>query len=200
MQNRRAIFTFGAILSAAIAIIVGWYLISPLFINKTIDEAFPKSAPIADSSNVMDEEMLEATATMEVALTQPDKVMDDPMPADDMNSMTILAQGEFYDIAHHGMGTATIYQLEDGNIILRFEDFEVLNGPEMHVYLAQIDPVPDTVGIELDGAIDLGDLKGNIGNQNYELPPDLNISEYKSVVIWCVPFKVPFNASPLNTP
>ena len=69
---------------------------------------------------------------------------------------------------------------------------------ELHVYLAPIDPVPDTVGVELEGALDLGLLKGNIGEQNYPLPSDLDLSLFKSVVIWCQPFRVPFNAAALT--
>lgn len=201
MKNRRTAMIIGAIFAIAVALPVGWYLLSPLWINRTVDEAFPTtSASAAEMEESMPEEVkASATAAMEDAMTEPDKVMEEAMP-DEMSSMMILAQGNFYDIAHHGMGTATVYQLEDGSNVLRFENFEVLNGPELHVYLAPIDPVPDTVGVELEGAIDLGLLKGNIGDQNYELPSDLDISQYKSVVIWCEPFRVPFNAAPLSVP
>jgi hypothetical protein len=200
VKNRRSIIILGAIIAIVLALPVGWYLLSPLWINQTVDEAFPTSASAGEVEESMSEEIkATATAAMEDAMTEPDKVMGEAMP-EDMASMTILVQGAFYDIAHHGMGTATIYQLADGSNILRFENFEVLNGPELHVYLAPIDPVPDTVGVELQGAIDLGLLKGNIGDQNYELPPDLDISQYKSVVIWCQPFRVPFNAASFNAP
>ena len=118
--------------------------------------------------------------------------MEEPMPSEDMSTMEIVAQGEFYDIAHEGMGTATVYRLADGSLVLRFENFEVLNGPDLHVYLAPQNPVLDTVGIELEGAIDLGQLKGNIGDQNYELPADFDPAEFPSIVIWCQPFRVPF--------
>ena len=179
-----------------IALPIGWYLISPLFITKTVDEAF-----LAADENIFSDPTMvpKATAMMEEALEAPDKEMLDDMP-EPMDSMVILYQGEFYDIAHEGMGTATIYQLADGSRILRFENFEVLNGPELHVYLSPGDPIPDTVGVEIPGSVDLGFLKGNVGNQNYEIPADLDLSEFGSIVIWCVPFRVPFNAAPLGTP
>jgi len=60
--------------------------------------------------------------------------------------------------------------------------------------------VPDSVGVEIAGYFDLGPLKGNIGDQNYDLPADLDLSDFKSVVIWCQPFRVPFNAAPLVAP
>lgn len=200
MKNRQNILTIGVMLAIAIVIPVGWYLLSPLWIDRTVEEAFPASAsPVEMEQDMPEAVQAEATAAMQDAMDDPDTVMEEGMPAE-MASMTILLQGSFYDIAHHGMGKATIYQLEDGSRILRFEDFEVLNGPELHVYLAPIDPVPDTIGVELEGGVDLGFLKGNIGAQNYELPPDLDLSGYRSVVIWCQPFRVPFNAAPLNAP
>ena len=137
---------------------------------------------------------------MEAAMAEPSKEMTEPMPGGEVAEMQILFQGSFYDIAHEGMGTASIYELADGSRILRFEDFEVLNGPDLHVYLAPLSPIPDTVGVELEGAVDLGELKGNIGDQNYVLPPDLDLDSFVSVVIWCVPFRVPFNAATLNVP
>ena len=192
-MNNKKLLMIAAVIAILIAIPVGWYLISPLFIDQEINEAFPTAEALMD-----DEMIAKATAEMESAMEAPDTVMAEEMPAEDMSTMQVLAQGSFYDIAHHGMGTATFYQLEDGSRILRFEDFEVLNGPELRVYLAPIDPVPDTVGVNLEGSIDLGLLKGNIGDQNYELPPGLDLAQYQSVVIWCEPFRVPFNAAPIT--
>ncbi|MEK6222498.1 MAG: DM13 domain-containing protein, partial [Chloroflexota bacterium] len=139
-------------------------------------------------------------ATMEVVMQETSVVMEEEMPAEEPSPMQILAQGEFYDVAHHGQGTVTLYQLQDGSQVLRFENFEVLNGPELHVYLTSADPVEDTVGSLLPGGIDLGKLKGNIGDQNYELSAPLDLSKYKSVVIWCEPFRVSFSAALLVAP
>jgi hypothetical protein len=137
---------------------------------------------------------------MEEAMTAEPNVADDEMPEDSAGEMKIVAQGQIYDIAHEGMGTATIYELADGSRVLRFENFEVLNGPQLHVYLATENPIADTVGVELDGFLDLGPLKGNIGDQNYPIPDEIFLDHFQSVVIWCVPFRVPFNAAPLIAP
>ena len=176
-----------ATLALVIALPVGWYLLSPLFIDRVVEEQLP----IVPA---------QATAAMEEAMEEPDKMMEEPMPAGEMAEMQILAQGDFYNLAHEGGGRATVYELADGSRVLRFEDFEVLNGPELHVWLVPVDPVPDTVGVEIPGYLDLGPLKGNIGDQNYNLPPDLDLTDFKSVVIWCQPFRVPFNAAPLIAP
>ncbi|MCH7662625.1 MAG: DM13 domain-containing protein, partial [Chloroflexi bacterium] len=76
----------------------------------------------------------------------------------------------------------------------------VLNGPQLHVWLTSANPVADTVGVLLPDYVDLGPLKGNIGDQNYPIPDDLDLSIFNSVVIWCVPFRVAFNAAPLVRP
>jgi hypothetical protein len=171
----------------AVVLPAGWYLLSPLFIDRTVEEELPFVSA-------------EATAAMEDAMAEPEKTMEDPMPADGTADMRIVALGEFYNLAHEGHGRATIYELADGSRLLRFEEFEVLNGPDLHVWLVPVDPVPDTVGVEIPGYVDLGPLKGNIGDQNYDLPANLNLGNFKSVVIWCQPFRVPFNAAALDPP
>jgi len=200
MKNKRLFIIAGGLVALAIALPVGWYLISPLFINRPVEEAFPTGQPAASLPASEPTANTEATASMEQAMAEPATVMDEPMPAEDMATMTILAQGDFYDIAHHGEGRATVYQLAAGSRVLRFEDFEVLNGPDLHVWLVPVDPVPNTVGVEIPGYRDLGKLKGNVGSQNYELPAGLDLVEFKSVVIWCQPFRVPFSAAPLAAP
>lgn len=196
-------------------IYVAWYLISPLFINVQVDEGFPTLMPMPSKTPKIEPtedpaaqitqtveslgfDPVQATAAMEEAMTAEPSISEEDMPEDADQGMTILAQGQFYDIAHAGMGTATIYELADGTRFLRFENFEVLNGPQLHVYLAPQNPVPDSVGVELEGAIDLGSLKGNIGDQNYTIPAEVSLNDFQSVVIWCVPFRVPFNAATLT--
>ncbi len=185
MLKNRNLLVAGAVIALVVGLPIAWWLISPLFINQTVDEAFP---------------MAEATAAMEKAMAEPALTADEPMPAGDMATMTILGQGAFYPIAHEGEGRATVYQLSDGSRVLRFEAFAVLNGPDLRVYLVPIDPVPDTIGVEIAGSVDLGKLKGNLGDQNYSLPADLDLSQFKSVVIWCQPFRVPFAAASLAAP
>lgn len=185
-MSRRTGVVIGVLVLLALP--VAWYLISPLFINREVDEAFPTLSP-------------QATATMSAAAAEPDVEMEEAMPEQAVGNMRILARGEFYDLGGHpGEGTATVYELADGSRVLRLEDFEVINGPQLHVWLVPPDPVPDTVGREIPDYVDLGPLKGNIGDQNYEIPADLDLADYGSVVIWCVPFRVPFNAAPLSAP
>ena len=196
-----------AVVTVIVVLAVAWYLISPLFFDRQVSEGFPTLAHMptktarAEQTEALAElasDSAQATAAMQVAMTEVPPVAAEDMPDNAGAEMTILFSGDFYDIAHEGMGTATIYQLSDGSRILRFENFEVLNGPELHVYLTTQSDIPAGGFDRLDGEVDLGELKGNIGDQNYTIPAELSLDKFKSVVIWCVPFRVAFNAAPLN--
>lgn len=174
-----------------------WYLASPLFIDNVVEEDFPIAIPSAEEIEQMsDAEKAEAEADiMEAASKMPDKEMEEPMPEE---GPTALKQGQFADAdsAHKGSGSATIYQLADGKNLLRFEDFNSTNGPALHVLLAT-SPNP-TSSDDLGDYIDLGPLKGNIGSQNYDIPADVNLDQYQSIVIYCMPFHVVFSTATLQ--
>ena len=113
---------------------------------------------------------------------------------------TILKQGDFVDadFFHKGNGKAFIFEYPDGRRVLRFEDFEVVNGPDVYVYLSHTTaPTGDLKS--LGDYFDLGLLKGNVGNQNYELP-DMDLSGYNSVVLWCKKFGILFPYAVLDNP
>ena len=211
------------IVAAGVVLAVGWYLASPLFITNSVDEAFPFEVPdSATLSNMDADEMaaLEADfmaavpddetvaqlseedratvteAVMEAAaVVMSDKEMAEDMPAAEW---IMAASGTFVgaDDFHEGEGTAVIFQQGDQRV-LRFEDFRVTNGPDLHVILSK-NPNPtdrDDIG---DDYIDLGSLKGNVGNQNYDIPADVDLSAYQSVVIYCVPFHVLFSSATVS--
>ena len=115
-----------------------------------------------------------------------------------MPEIVTLASGSLVDHAHAGTGTVNV--LTDGNRrFLRFEDdFAIDNGPDLNVYLSRGVDAEGDPGLFDDDFIDLGDLKGNIGSQNYELPEGIDLDEYDTVVIWCVRFGVAFNAANLS--
>ena len=108
-----------------------------------------------------------------------------------------VAEGMFIPRGRYsGEGTARV--LNDGSEqrFLRFENFSTDNGPDLNVYLVNADAAADS-GVLDDDVVDLGDLKGNIGDQNYEIPPDVDLSVYDTVVVWCVRFSTPFTAADL---
>ena len=108
-----------------------------------------------------------------------------------------LASGQFHSGAHETKGTATVFQLADGKKTLRLTDFATSNGPDVRVYLVATDDAKDNDSVTKAGFIDLGSLKGNIGDQNYELPANADLAKYRSVTIWCKRFSVNFGTAPL---
>jgi Electron transfer DM13 len=108
-----------------------------------------------------------------------------------------LASGTFYGVAHPTTGTATIYRIGDDSRVLRFTNFRTSNGPDVHVYLVAADDAKDSASVERAGFIDLGSIKGNIGDQNYTLGPDVDLLKYRAVSVWCKRFSVNFGTAPL---
>src|SRR6185503_19021036 len=90
-----------------------------------------------------------------------------------------LASGQFHSGAHETKGTATVFQLADGKKTLRLTDFETSNGPDVHVYLVAATDAKDNDTVTKADSIDIGALKGNIGDQNYELPANADLAKYR---------------------
>ena len=97
------------------------------------------------------------------------------------------------DDFHFGRGTARLIETAPGTFVVRLEDFAVRNGPDLYVYLS-----PKADGY-VDGAIELGRLKADTGNQNYAVPAGtLDVPGVTaSVVIWCKQFSHLFATAPL---
>jgi hypothetical protein len=104
-----------------------------------------------------------------------------------------LARGRF-EVADEGSasGTATLIEKASGGRVLTLTDFEVANGPDLRVYLVPSD------GKDTGDRIDLGGLKGNIGNQQYDVPGGADTAKYRTVVIWCRAFSVAFARATLR--
>jgi Electron transfer DM13 len=125
--------------------------------------------------------------------------VDEAMPTAQGNSSPQpLVSGEFYSILHPTAGTATIYRMGDGSRVLRFTNFTTSNGPDVHVYMVAADDAKDIATVQHAGFIDLGVIKGNVGDQNYTLGGDLDLAKYRAVSIWCKRFSVNFGAAALK--
>ncbi|PYO67420.1 MAG: hypothetical protein DMD69_10325 [Gemmatimonadetes bacterium] len=110
---------------------------------------------------------------------------------------TTLATGRFHTNAHETKGTATVYRIADGRRILRLEQFETSNGPDVHVYLVAAADVQQDATVKTAGFVDLGSIKGNRGDQNYDVPADVDLAKYRAATIWCRRFSVNFGTAPL---
>ena len=169
-----------------------------------VEEELPFEIPTAEEMEEMSEDEREKVAAdvMDAAAKMPDKEMEDEMPemADDAKPV-VVAEGQFQDADefHQGAGTVTLYRLADGTHLLRFEDFRVTNGPQLHVLLANHAEPVNRNDLEADGYVDLGGLKGNVGSQNYEIAANITVDTVKSIVIYCKPFHVVFSTATLSS-
>ena len=170
-----------------------------------------RGAPDAETDAIIDRMggAADPSARMPVTMEDVESIMQarsgveerasEAMPGE-QDAAVALLRGEFRDADafHKGSGTATVYRLPDGAQVLRFEDFNVTNGPDLRVLLSA-HPDPETSAQVKDGGyVELAKLKGNVGNQNYELPEGVDAAAYQSVVIYCRPFKVLFSVAPLS--
>ncbi len=208
IKNHKPLTAIVAAIIIIPALAFAWWLGSPLFIDRTVDEDFPALMNAIVPEGM---EMVEANATMEAAIarsgdseTMVEEEMMEAMGAMLAPSRTQWAVkvGQFRDADsfHRGSGSATIYDLGTDGFVLRFEDFNVINGPDLRVLLTTH---PDPMGrsdVHADDVtyVELGKLKGNIGNQNYPIPDDVNVDDQHSVVIYCKPFQVLFAVAPLS--
>ena len=121
-------------------------------------------------------------------------------PGNDQLKVEKIKAGDFEDADsfHRGSGQATIYSAPDGTYLLRLENLAVTNGPALHVYLSRHEDPDSPKKVKEPGYIDLGDLKGNQGNQNYPIPGEVDITLFNSVVVYCKPFNVVFSVATLH--
>lgn len=109
----------------------------------------------------------------------------------------VVSAGRFHGVAHETTGEASVYRLPDGKRVLRFTGFTTSNGPDVQVYLGKARDASDNETVTVAGFYHVGALKGTEGDQNYELPDDLDLGDYHSVTIWCRRFGVNFATAPL---
>ena len=176
---------------------LAWWLGSPLFLDTEVNEAFPRAAAaeIPDEMTVeeVEKEMVEAEAE--------DVAMDEEMPDEAAaTDLSVLASGPLIgvDVVHQGSGEVSVYELEDGSRVLRLDNIDVTNGPELHVILTPSVGVGGRDDVMAPGYLDLGKLRGNIGSLNYDLPADYELPDEFTVVIYCVPFHVVFATAVLR--
>ncbi len=174
----------------------GVFGIQTAFTDDEVSEANPFAESAGESGRAEDVTSAELAADMNDAMEGVEAVTaDEEMPEMEAEILT-LGEGNFEGRSHPTSGIAKV--LSDGDVsFLRFEEFVTDNGPDLNVYLSAA-PLGADSGEYDDDFIDLGDLKGNIGEQNYELPAGIDLEKYNTVVIWCVRFGVAFGASSLN--
>ncbi|HMI50084.1 MAG TPA: DM13 domain-containing protein [Candidatus Saccharimonadales bacterium] len=127
-----------------------------------------------------------------------DAMQQDSMKHDEKGKA--LVTGKFHGRVHKTEGRATIYQAPDGLVILRLTGFKTSNGPDVHVILvAAMDSADDANFLPgKTERVELGKLKGNEGDQNYEIPTGTDLSKFRTVSIYCERFNANFGTAPLE--
>jgi hypothetical protein len=151
---------------------VGWYLFRPelLFVKTRVNETLPAATAA------------ESVGRASVGATVP----------------SVVLTGRFRSVAHETKGSATVHQLPDGKRVLRLTEFVTSNGPDVRVYLVAAPDAADNETVKKAGFVELGKLKGTEGDQNYDVPADLDLAKYRAATIWCRRFSVNFGTAPLT--
>jgi hypothetical protein len=167
---------------AALTVVgVGLYLFQPwtAFIDKRVEEGLP-AAVVVTSAPQSASGAATAAPTSGPAATEAAE----------------LSRGSFLSGAHDTTGVARVIRQADGSAVLRLENLKTSNGPDVHVYLAADEAKKSVDGLGT-GAVALGKLKGNLGDQNYLVPAGTDLGKLHSVVLWCDRFSVGFGAADL---
>ena len=197
-MSRRVIVIAGA----AVILVVGFLLFRPdkLFVDdvvgESLDDAFlaaPETVPPSTTSTTLTPPTTSPSTTVAGSPTTDTPSTTAPAPSSTPSGPVDVSTGAFFGIDHSAEGTATIYE-QDGHYVLRFEDdTDIQNGPDLYVWVTT-----GTDWYDPGEHLDLGKLKGNVGGQNYELPPEFDPDIHRHVLIWCLRFTVPFAAAEMS--
>lgn len=166
-----------------VALGAGAFVFQPwkLFIDIEVDESLPTIQRTPEVT----------TAPSDEETISPEPVNEEPV---------VLARGSLISHEYETSGTVKILELADGSRVLRLENLDTSDGPRVEVWLTDAPVIEDRDGWFVFGDANyesLGLMKGNKGNQNYEIPDELDLSEFTSVSLWCVTFSVSFGAAEL---
>jgi hypothetical protein len=208
-NNLRVAVPLVAAAAAVVAFLAfGVFGIHTKFLDDEVNESGPVFTSGAASelpTDIVDQEMTdEMNDVMESENIAVEVAVTEPMPetvdaAAEAGTVVTLVEGTFVDRSHPGTGVAKV--LNDGSAqrFLRFDPFETDNGPDLFVYLTRADAAADAAAFGVDGDfVNLGRLKGNVGEQNYEIPVDVDLADFGTVVVWCDRFSVAFTAADLG--
>lgn len=172
--RRRELFWPFALGYGVAAVAAAVLVIAPTLIDKEVDEQIVTGAPPAAAGSE--------------AGRSPDE------PAPEPRGNVQIATGRFGSLAHQSRGRAAVVELPGGKRKLTLGDFETDPGPDLRVYVTTSDPANGDLG----DFRDLGALKGNVGNQQYDLSRGIDLRRYSTVVVWCRAFSVAFTSAPLR--
>ena len=197
-----------ALAVAAVLLVVALALFEPwkLVVDRPVDEPLPGAVPVAAAAPAAPAPLPAPTpaaapvpaAAVPTAAPVPTPA---PAPAPAPAGPVVLARGDLVPHEHATTGSVAVLELPDGSRVLRLEDLDTSDGPSLRVWLTDAPVIEGPGGWHVfdDGAaVDLGELKGNVGSSNYPLPAGTDLAELTSVSIWCERFAVSFAAAALE--
>jgi Electron transfer DM13 len=203
-----------AVVIAIIVIPLAIYTVSPLFVTTEVNEPLPvlASQEFQRFMNLTEDGRIQAADNMSeqekdsimIMAAKKNSTVNESFETEvgaavvarqDTATFQNMFSGNFIGVndgIHNAEGVAKVIALNDGTYVLRLENFKATNGPDLYVYLATDKSASDIVN--------LGRLKGNIGNQNYPIPDGTDLTKYNTVLIWCKAFSVLFGSAQLASP
>ena len=192
------------IIIASIVIPFAIYTISPLFLSTEVNEPDPaiSLSEFQNYMNLSEEERIEVAKNMSrekammigiMAAKQNTTVNENitfPVNQQFLNNTLTGTFVEIGDGFHEVDGVVKVIPVDSGAQILRLENFKATNGPDLYVYLSKDKSASDFINV--------GRLKGNVGNQNYEIPAGTDLSKYNTVLIWCRAFSFLFGSAQMS--
>ncbi|GAA5156330.1 DM13 domain-containing protein [Nocardioides marinquilinus] len=180
---------------ALVVIGVGLWAFEPwrLWTSSTTDEAIPGVEDVDADTSVLD--VAETTDARPGGGTTRER---DARPSEEPSQqprLTVLGSGEFEDAEHETTGLAVVVEAADGSRFVRLEDLASSDGPDLHVALSDAPSGGDWGSYDDGRYVGLGELKATHGNQNYEIPDDVDLDGLTTVVVWCDRFNVAFGTA-----
>ncbi|MFJ8043946.1 DM13 domain-containing protein [Kitasatospora sp. NPDC096147] len=202
-----------AALVVLLAVAAGLIAFEPwkAFTDTTVQEALPPVAAPSTMTTAAPSGMVSPTAeasmpgpAMSGAPMSTTPMPATPMPAAPTPAAPVsaapaqLVGGAFQSGEHRTTGRARLLRLADGGTVLRLEDLATSEGPDVRVYLSTRPAAVSKLEDLGPAPLELGRLKGNLGNQNYTVPAGTDLTRFHSAVIWCKRFSVGFGAADLT--
>jgi hypothetical protein len=192
-----AVAAGAAVLVAGVAVALALFQPWKLWVDEKVDEAAPAGARVITITPTTAAPA--APTTIAPAAPSAPSAPATPAPASTIVPPTTAppAASMFVSLDHTTRGNVVLLADAARQRFLRFEELDTSNGPDLKVYLST-NPIDGPEGQFDDDFVDLGRLQGNVGNQNYAIPADVDLARFRSVVIWCDRFNSAFGAAALS--
>ncbi len=187
-------------LAVALYLAFAVFGVQAAFVDREVNESFSSSTTTTEATTSETTEKTSGTKSAETTNTASTNAdgEDAGGAVSESNGPIKVLEGAFHNAEYEGTGDATVYRLANGSYVLRLENLNVKNGPDLFVYAVAAEDAVDSATVEEAGFVSAGELKGNQGNQTYELPAEFDPEVHRAISIWCQRFSGNFATAPLR--